>query len=204
MKKIAVNTVKAFLKERKREDTYTQTFEVADSSFEVVFRTSLSIAEKAAFINRVLSGCFDSTGNFHPEYVTPMMRATILQMCTNVPAMTQKNEAGSEGASMLDLDAMDKLYMALDLDKLDSCEYKALASELFNLCTQAIEWRKSYVLANRGTDASLRHLLDTLAEKAERVDADDLMQYAGTLSEAVKGMEGGEIAKKLIELKDYR
>ena len=43
MKKIAVNTMKTFLKEHKREDTYTQTFKVADSSFEVVFHTNLSI-----------------------------------------------------------------------------------------------------------------------------------------------------------------
>ena len=49
MKKIAVNTMKTFLKEHKREDTYTQTFKVADSSFEVVFHTNLSIAEKGAF-----------------------------------------------------------------------------------------------------------------------------------------------------------
>ena len=90
MKKIAVNTMKTFLKEHKREDTYTQTFKVADSSFEVVFHTNLSIAEKSTFINRVLKGCFDHMGNFRPEYVSPVLRATILQMCTNVPALTLK------------------------------------------------------------------------------------------------------------------
>lgn len=31
MKKIAVNTVKAFLKENKKEDAYTQAFTVGDS-----------------------------------------------------------------------------------------------------------------------------------------------------------------------------
>ena len=37
MKKIAVNTVKTFLKEHKREDVYTKTFNVGESSFDVVF-----------------------------------------------------------------------------------------------------------------------------------------------------------------------
>ena len=46
MKKIAVNTVKAFLKEHKREDAYTQTFTMGDSSFEVAFHTALTVSEK--------------------------------------------------------------------------------------------------------------------------------------------------------------
>lgn len=79
MKKIAVNTVKAFLKENKKEDTYTQAFTVGDSSFEVSFHTALTIAEKSTFLNRVVSGCFDATGKFRPEYVSPMLRATILR-----------------------------------------------------------------------------------------------------------------------------
>ena len=52
MKKIAVNTVKAFLKEHKREDAYTQTFTMGDSSFEVAFHTALTVSEKTTFINR--------------------------------------------------------------------------------------------------------------------------------------------------------
>ena len=55
MKKIAVNTVKAFLKENKKEDAYTQAFTVGDSSFEVSFHTALTIAEKSTFLNRVVS-----------------------------------------------------------------------------------------------------------------------------------------------------
>ena len=106
MKKIAVNTVKAFLKENKKEDAYTQAFTVGDSSFEVSFHTALTIAEKSTFLNRVVSGCFDATGKFRPEYVSPMLRATILQMCTNIPAMTLKNETDEVGVPALDVDAM--------------------------------------------------------------------------------------------------
>lgn len=46
MKKIAVNTVKAFLKENKKGDTYTQAFAVGESSFEVAFHTALSVARR--------------------------------------------------------------------------------------------------------------------------------------------------------------
>ena len=49
MKKIAVNTVKNFLKENKHDDIFTQTFEVGESSFDVTIRTNLSIAEKSVF-----------------------------------------------------------------------------------------------------------------------------------------------------------
>ena len=72
MKKIAVNTVKNFLKENKRENTFTQTFEVGDNTFDVTFRTALSVMEKSVFLNRVVSGCFDMTGKYRPEYVSPM------------------------------------------------------------------------------------------------------------------------------------
>ena len=46
MKKIAVNTVKAFLKENKKEDAYTQAFTVGGSSFEVSFHCLLYTSAK--------------------------------------------------------------------------------------------------------------------------------------------------------------
>lgn len=199
MKKIAVNTMKAFLKEHKREDTYTQTFEVADSSFEVVFHTNLSIAEKSTFINRVLSGCFDGRGNFRPEYVTPLLRATILQMCTNVPALTLKNETSDNGSPALDLEAMNDLYMAMNLDCVNDQGYQAMMNEMVQLCVQAIEWKKTYSLSNHNTDSALRNLLDTLTAKVDGMDTNSLMRYAGILSEATKGLGEGDILKGLLE-----
>lgn len=63
MKKIAVNTVKAFLKENKKEDAYTQAFTVGDSSLRCHSIPALTIAEKSTFLNRVVSGCFDATAS---------------------------------------------------------------------------------------------------------------------------------------------
>lgn len=199
MKKIAVNTMKTFLKEHKREDTYTQTFKVADSSFEVVFHTNLSIAEKSTFINRVLKGCFDHMGNFRPEYVSPVLRATILQMCTNVPALTLKNEMSDNGSPALDLEAMNDLYVAMDLDCVNNPAYQAMMSEMVQLSMQAIDWKKARNLSSHNTDSAMRNLLDTLTAKVDGMDTSSLMQYAGILSEATKGLGEGDILKGLLE-----
>ena len=199
MKKIAVNTMKTFLKEHKREDTYTQTFKVADSSFEVVFHTNLSIAEKSTFINRVLKGCFDHMGNFRPEYVSPVLRATILQMCTNVPALTLKNEMSDNGSPALDLEAMNDLYVAMDLDCVNNPAYQAMMSEMVQLSMQAIDWKKARNLSSHNTDSALRNLLDTLTATVDGMDTSSLMQYAGILSEATKGLGEGDILKGLLE-----
>lgn len=199
MKKIAVNTMKTFLKERQRKGAHTQTFELADSSFEVVFHTNLSIAEKTTFINRVLSGCFDGMGNFRPEYVSPVLRATILQMCTNVPALTLKNETSDGGAPALDLDAMNELYVAMDLDHVKDRGYQEMLGEMVQLCSQAIDWKKAHDLSSHNTDQALRNLLDTLTARVDGMDTNALMQYAGVLSEATKGLGEGGILKGLLE-----
>ena len=193
------STMKTFLKEHKREDTYTQTFKVADSSFEVVFHTNLSIAEKSTFINRVLKGCFDHMGNFRPEYVSPVLRATILQMCTNVPALTLKNEMSDNGSPALDLEAMNDLYVAMDLDCVNNPAYQAMMSEMVQLSMQAIDWKKARNLSSHNTDSALRNLLDTLTAKVDGMDTSSLMQYAGILSEATKGLGEGDILKGLLE-----
>lgn len=201
MKKIAVNTVKSYMKEHPREDAYTQTFEVGESSFDVVFHTALTTNEKSIFISRVVSGCFDATGKFRPEYVSPMLRATIIQMCTNIPALTLKNETDQAGAAVLDIDGMNELYLAMDLDNVQDRGYQSMMHEMVPLCGQAIDWQKSHALAEHSTDAALRHLLDALTAKVDSLDMDSLLQYAGTLSKATEGLGEGDILKGLMRVK---
>lgn len=203
MKKISVDTVNAFLKEHKHKDSYTKTFEVAGSSFEVTFRTNLSIAEKTTFINRVLSGCFDSAGDFRPEYVLPVLRATILQMCTNVPAFSLKNSSDAGGQPVLDLESMNELYRAMDLNNLDNPEFQNMLDEMTLLCSQAIDWKKSRILSEHNTDSALSDLLDTLTEKINSIDAEAISRYVSSIFETAKDSEG-ETGKKLIELNRYR
>lgn len=200
MKKIAVNTIKTFLKEHKRENAYTETFTVGDSSFEVVFHTALTLDEQSVFINRVVSGCFDSTGKFRPEYVSPMLRATIMQMCTNIPPLTLKNETDEGGAPALDLDSMNALYLSMNLDAVQDEGYQAMLGEIVPLCIQAIDWKKSCILSGGTTENALRDLITALTTKVNSLDVSELMQFAGDLSGATKGLDEGGILKGLLQL----
>ncbi len=206
MKKIAVNTVKAFLKERADTGTVTKEFPVADSTFEVQIRTILTVDEKTKFISRVVRNCFDAAGNYHPEFLTPMLRATILQMCTNVPVLTMKGEAEN-----MDLDAMNALYQAMNLDHLDNEPYQAMMREMVGLCQVGIEWRKARNLSdgnkvsvnamNALGDAaiSIRNVMEALAKKADSADMDTLMQYAGKISKATENLDEGGILQGILD-----
>lgn len=206
MKKIAVNTVKAFLKERADTGTVTKEFPVADSTFEVQIRTILTVDEKTKFISRVVRNCFDAAGNYHPEFLTPMLRATILQMCTNVPVLTMKGEAEN-----MDLDAMNALYQAMNLDYLDNEPYQAMMREMVGLCQVGIEWRKARNLSdgnkvsvnamNALGDAaiSIRNVMEALAKKADSTDMDTLMQYAGKISKATENLDEGGILQGILD-----
>lgn len=206
MKKIAVNTVKAFLKEHADTGTVTKEFPVADSTFEVQIRTILTVDEKTKFISRVVRNCFDAAGNYHPEFLTPMLRATILQMCTNVPVLTMKGEAEN-----MDLDAMNALYQAMNLDYLDNGPYQAMMREMVGLCQVGIEWRKARNLSdgnkvsvnamNALGDAaiSIRNVMEALAKKADSADMDTLMQYAGKISKATENLDEGGILQGILD-----
>lgn len=206
MKKIAVNTVKAFLKEHADTGTVTKEFPVADSTFEVQIRTILTVDEKTKFISRVVRNCFDAAGNYHPEFLTPMLRATILQMCTNVPVLTMKGEAEN-----MDLDAMNALYQAMNLDYLDNEPYQAMMREMVGLCQVGIEWRKARNLSdgnkvsvnamNALGDAaiSIRNVMEALAKKADSTDMDTLMPYAGKISKATENLDEGGILQGILD-----
>lgn len=209
MKKIGVNTVKAFLKEHKNEEYVTVSFPVADSSFDVQIKTVLTTDEKSAFISRVLSGCFDSKKNFRPEYVTPMLRATILQMCTNVPVITLKGEQDDEGGSLMDVEAMSSLYAAMNLDHLENAEYQDMMGEIVQLSHMAIEWKKNRLLS-AGTESlgevsnTIRHIVETIAEKVDNTDMASLLEYAGSLSRATQELDENGLVKGLVELAAHK
>ncbi len=199
MKKIAVNTVKSYLKDHKRDGVFSMTFQVGESSFDVVFHTVLSIDEKSTFVHRVITGCFDKLGNFRPEYVSPMLRATIMQMCTNLPALTLKGETDEDGVPAMDLNGMNELYLAMDLDSVQDAGYQAMLHEMVQLCGQAIDWKRNVLLADRRTDNGLRDLLTAITEKVDHVDIKSLMEYAGTLAESTKNLDSSNILNGLIQ-----
>ena len=212
MKKIAVDTMRTFLKEHKAENITKLSVPGGDSSFELEIKTHLTVTEKSTFISRVLSGCFDGMGNFRPEYVSPMMRATILQMCTNLPVLVEKGVKTENGESAMDMEAMDALYMALDLDNLQDASYQQMMGEIVHLCGQAIDWKRGHMIAEisapmaEGINAlgyaadAVRSLIEELAKRVKDMNMTELLEHAGQLSEVTKGMGQGDLAQALIQL----
>ena len=98
----------------------------------------------------------------------------------------------------LDVDAMNELYLAMDLDHVQNAGYQDMLNEMVPLCGQAIDWKKSSILADHGTDTALRDLLEGLADKVKDIDTESLMQYAGILSEGTKGLGEGGILQGLL------
>ena len=84
--------------------------------------------------------------------------------------MTLKNETDEVGVPALDVDAMNELYLAMDLDHVQNAGYQDMLNEMVPLCGQAIDWKKSSILADHGTDTALRDLLEGLADKVKDID----------------------------------
>lgn len=129
-----------------------------------------------------------------------MLRATIMQMCTNLPPLTLKNETDDEGAAALDLNGMNELYLALNLDAVQNEGYQAMLGEMVALCTQAIDWKKGCTLSGNTTENALRDLIVALTTKVDSLNVSDLMQFAGDLSVATKGLDEGGILQGLLKL----
>ncbi len=205
MNKIAVDTVKAMLKEAETADTMTKTFQLGESEVVVEIKTRLKTAEKSTFIRRVLSGCFDSAGDFRPEYFTPMVRATVIQMCTNLPAISIRGSRSDDGESLMDIDAMERLFLILDMDNLDSLEYRQMIAELVQLTNNAIDWKRqrsgSDIICDAIQDG--RERINALIDEVEQVlnldRLDELITYAATLSKKTEELGEGELVKAILQ-----
>jgi hypothetical protein len=200
MKKISVDTVRTYLKAVGDPADAKVSMKLADGTeIGVTLRTKLSTAEKSVFISRVLSGCFDERGDFRPEYVTPMLRATILQMCSDLPAISPRGKSAD-----LDIDAMNTLYETLALDELDDAGYQRMMREMVFMCQDAIEWRKSRELhsaenAVRNAANAIRELMSVLTDKFGTLDMDALAESAGRLAKTTDGLQGDALREALVK-----
>lgn len=200
MKKIAVGTIKSFLKENASADSITISVPVGENAFELAVRTKLTTDEKSTLIRRVVSGCFDAAGDYRPEYFEPVLRATILQICTNLPPITMRGEPDA-----LDLDAMDAVYCALNLNEIENDDARHMFMDLRALCEDAIQWRKNVGLhhTNKAIDDllwSAQGAVEKLSEKIGGLDMDAMIQYAGQLSKATSDLGEGDILKGLLAM----
>lgn len=205
MKQISTNTVKEFLKNTKKTAEITRTFTVGEAEVEYTIKTALTIDEKTKFINRVLSGCFDALGNYRPEYEAPMLRATIIQMCTNLPVLSRKGEKTDSGESVMDIEAMDALYVALGLENIDDAEYQMMKGEILSLSRIALDWRRNRTLVQDKGDLGeiafdARSVLAQLSKLIESTDIASLTEFAAKLSKNTNGLDAAGFVKVLHQL----
>ena len=208
MKKLSVETMKKYMKMKEPQKHVKVHYEFDGAEFDVEVRTSLSCAEQSAFISRVLAGCFDDSGNFRPEYFDPMFHATVLQMMTNVPPIPIRGAANDDGEKLLDIDAMDELYDALALENDEATEdFCGFIWYLYSLCDNAAEYRRARNLANSGVTGDLsaivsgvRRFVESLVDKVESVNTEELLTYAGQLAELTRGMNAEGVADAMLRL----
>lgn len=208
MKKLSVDTMKKYMKTKEAPKYVKVHYEFDGAEFDVEVRTSLSCAEQSAFISRVLAGCFDDSGNFRPEYFDPMFHATVLQMMTNVPPIPIRGATGDDGEKLLDIDAMDELYDALALENDESTDdFCGFIWYLYGLCDNAAEYRRARNLANNGVTGDLsaivsgvRCFVESLVDKVESVNTEELLTYAGQLAELTRGMNAEGVADAMLRL----
>ena len=208
MKKLSVETMKKYMKTKETPKSAKVHYEFDDTEFDVEVRTSLSLVEQAAFINRVLAACFDVGGNFRREYFDPMFHATVLQMMTNVPPIPIRGATGDDGEKLLDIEAMDKLYDALDIgNNRNTGDFCSVIDSLYRFCKDTAEDRCARNLANAGVTSDLsaivsgvRRIVESLADKVDGVNTEELLAYAGKLSELTQGMDAEGVADAMLRL----
>ncbi len=210
MKKVSINTVRAFLKERatQTENYIVKEFPVQESTFSVKIKTVLNLTEKSTFINRVLNGCFDTLGNFRPEYLSPVLRATMLQVCTDIPTIPLRGDKDEDGGSLMDIEAMSELYIAMDLDNLNDQSYQIMLNEIVQLCHQAIDWKRAKMLSG-GADAfkefgdtlkAVKKFVLSITEKMDGVDYKALQKLAETLVYPTENVNAPQIISEITKL----
>lgn len=203
MKKVAVKTVNTFLNEFCSDETFVKVYPVEQSQFEVQFKTSLTIDEQSLFINRVLSGCFDVMQNYRPEYVSPMIHATIIQMCTNLPVISLKNSRGENDEALMDVDAMEELYQRLGIDDIPNERFHDLLCKMTDHVYDALKWRQKRSIADvesagsRAVESAMQRLNEIL-DSFSADDVKNLISYAGILSENTKDLDSGNLIDAIL------
>lgn len=216
MKKIAVSTVKAYMKSLDLTDTFE--VPIGDEGLVLTFKKSLTIDEKNAFIERVMSACFDIYGEYHPETFDPMFNATILQFCSNAPTLvkpkTKKDENKEDVEALLDIDAMSNFYRAIHQYVINAGgdDFEAFEYEMRGLCQDRLNWLKKlrperYMRPIAQTCGNIDALLglignisSSLLETIEKTDTDELVKYARAVTDSTEGLNEETLVKNMFKV----
>ena len=111
---------------------------------EISVKNELSIEDKGNFIDRVVNACFDTDGNFIPQYLDPVFMITLLQMTTNVPVFEREIELddGSK-TTVVDIEKTYELCKAINLiHNVKDNAFQALVAELRGMTVEKLDYMK--------------------------------------------------------------
>lgn len=149
MAKITQKSMNALLKVYRNQKTDV-TLHMADPEnpeeiiMEISVKNELSIEDKGNFIDRVVNACFDTDGDFIPQYLDPVFMITLLQMTTNVPVFEREIELddGSK-ATVVDIEKTYELCKAINLiHNVKDNAFQALVAELRGMTVEKLDYMK--------------------------------------------------------------
>ena len=111
---------------------------------EISVKNELSIEDKGNFIDRVVNACFDTDGDFIPQYLDPVFMITLLQMTTNVPVFEREIELddGSK-TTVIDIEKTYELSKAINLiHNVKDNAFQALVAELRGMTVEKLDYMK--------------------------------------------------------------
>lgn len=204
MKQISVNTIKEFIKEHDKEQVVIN-IPVRDSFFELKINRNVTISDKSRFIRRVIDGCFDVADRFRVEYEMPMIKATILQMFTNIPVISVKDKQTDDGQAVMDVDAMEKVFDFITQVN-EEANLLSMFSDVVYLCQEAVKHEVTKMNTNRSTSDRVNELLDDIinvvnkiSEKIEDIDMEELIGISETITKITNGINENNIIKELVK-----
>lgn len=111
---------------------------------EISVKNELSIEDKGNFIDRVVNACFDTDGDFIPQYLDPVFMITLLQMTTNVLVFEREIELddGSK-TTVIDIEKTYELCKAINLiHNVKDNAFQALVAELRGMTVEKLDYMK--------------------------------------------------------------
>ena len=149
MAKITQKSMNALLKVYRNQKTdvtlhMTNPEHPEEIIMEISVKNELSIEDKGNFIDRVVNACFDTDGDFIPQYLDPVFMITLLQMTTNVPVFEREIELddGSK-TTVIDIEKTYELCKAINLiHNVKDNAFQALVAELRGMTVEKLDYMK--------------------------------------------------------------
>lgn len=149
MAKITQKSMNALLKVYRNQKTdvtlhMTNPENPEEIIMEISVKNELSIEDKGNFIDRVVNACFDTDGDFIPQYLDPVFMITLLQMTTNVPVFEREIELddGSK-TTVIDIEKTYELCKAINLiHNVKDNTFQALVAELRGMTVEKLDYMK--------------------------------------------------------------